>query len=1305
MFNGWALNTDFADFLRASTDTSLRFDAVTQAWAQNSGGRRLQEKSWRHNVFNIVYYKENGNLLEEENLLAIRDFEHWLQASEAWTAACGMAVIREENFSAPAQYSCSPGESFVNFVWPRYGANGTDLDGVSVGPGEQQRLYLDGSGPRRFSVEVAIASFWDVPMKHQRLERLFPEDFVPPEGGAKASTDTLRSFFLFTQSIGADGYYRSFGAANDAKQQFFGGDLHGLLNTYQPQLQELGIRVFYTSGQLDQADLFSALLSDILLSLLGLAAIFFLICLHTQSLELASIGSLLVVECMPLGYVFFKQFSGLLEMSIVNCVSTFVIIGIGSDMIFVLTDAWRQSARVVLLEDLKTEEPEEEEEDKFDRACRAHERYLQKRLAWVYSNAGVSCITTGLCGASSFLVNLMSVLMPLREFGLFMGLCVIWAICLELVMYPMALVARDRRKFRKQLAQQERELEDGSAWTDLVVQPAIRDSQVAPSDSVGYDPAAQLKGRSWLVRFFASTWCEFISNYKKWVLAGFAILSLISLVGVAASLQVDGSMPVIFPASHNQVLGREVRSRFKSAAGIAATSALDAAYICDVAAEQFSNKPDTLSGCGSFISLNYCNNEFEGAMRNQCGTSCGFEGYCLASWCQVDAAPNVSKSEPGRCDCYQSNDAQTYSASNAAGISRFETTIVGFDQDAWPALGPYLESLFMEMLAPVGVGQERFYSYSSSGEGDTWETSSSPSSISATAMAPLVQQHWRSGTLATWRSFQAPRFSVKTVPVGNQLADSTLPETVVRQQCFCDGIQPCTTWSAQKREVYHASAGPGGSTWVSSVDVAEGSTRRLDNPEELEQDQDLGQDPTFSPPSRRLQATPASWVEVVWGLEVRQLGPFDLFLQTETEQLWSWDTTFDPADPWAQRSIMDLAENMPEDLKKIPTTSFIEAFEIWLKSQNLEYPARNFHSSMNTFLESEGQGFKTFVLRDAANRVVALKLGFKIAVTFSDGLAATSSAMMAWDRYLDYHNELSSLGANKAFHVSSLWVNVEAQDGILRSTVTTITSAILIGYLAAVLFTQDLVLAFFPMLSVLLTVIALLFTMVGILQWPFGPVDVISLIVFLGYMFTFNLHVAQYYNHAKIDSRFQEDLEPSKAASGSLTERAIRRRQEERFCRVTHALSSVGQSLVCSAGTTTASAVFLLCCILQFFVKFGGVILSVTMLSLLHSLLFLPAFLMVCGPTSDSCMPLKRATARLREKVFPPPPKEPEVRTEVDTSVRVDPSVPLPPPAVSPPVPRMPQDRELPPLETEKRDSHESHGGYVRQLDSHEEEV
>ena len=46
-----------------------------------------------------------------------------------------------------------------------------------------------------------------------------------------------------------------------------------------------------------------------------------------------------------------------------------------------------------------------------------------ERLVWMYAGGGLSCATTTVCGASSFLANLASVLMPLREFGLFMGLC------------------------------------------------------------------------------------------------------------------------------------------------------------------------------------------------------------------------------------------------------------------------------------------------------------------------------------------------------------------------------------------------------------------------------------------------------------------------------------------------------------------------------------------------------------------------------------------------------------------------------------------------------------------------------------------------------------------------------------------------------------------------------------------------------------------------------------------------------------------------------------------------------------------
>lgn len=474
-----------------------------------------------------------------------------------------------------------------------------------------------------------------------------------------------------------------------------------------------------------------------------------------------------------------------------------------------------------------------------------------------------------------------------------------------------------------------------------------------------------------------------------------------------------------------------------------------------------------------------------------------------------------------------------------------------------------------------------------------------------------------------------------------------------------------------------------------------GTTRRLDRGKgvpieaagsDLDLPNVLGQDMGLAPVPRRLQvAVPSTRVEVVWGLEVRQLGPFDLFVQSETDQLWSLDSSFDPADPWVQRSIMQVPESAPEDLRVISTSTFIQAFEQWLVGQGLEFPARHFHSSAKSFLEASGNAFPVSVLRDENDIVKALKLEFRIALTSANDLSTTIAVKTAWENYIQQQNDLSGLGANKAFQVSSLWVNVEAQDGIIRSTVTTITSAIFIGYLAAVIFTQDLVLSLFPMLSVGLTVLCLLFMMVGVLQWPFGPVDVISLIVFLGYMFTFNLHVAQYYNHAEVALDLDEDgtIDPADEAE---------RKQEERYCRVNHALASVGQSLIFSAGTTTASAIFLLCCVLQFFVKFGAVILSVTVLSILHSLIFLPALLLICGPTSKSCMCLKKVCRKLRQKVAPAEAVEPEP-AQGETEECMSPP-PLPPPAVRPDAEPVGGTEPASPLNS-----------YIRQMDSHEEEV
>jgi len=782
----------------------------------------------------------------------------------------------------------------------------------------------------------------------------------------------------------------------------------------------------------------------------------------------------------------------------------------------------------------------------------------------------------------------------------------------------------------------------------MVVPCEAQSVAVVPLDAVSDHGLQPLKGRSFLVRFFAGFWSNFLEQYKIWVLGFFALTTLISVIGIVTNLQVDGSPPVIFPPSHNQILGAEIFDRFEKAVSIAQSPILEEVYMCDPGATPVRSKKDTVLGCATYAAVGYCSNpHFEGTMLAACSTSCGFTAHCLATWCPVDEAPNVTRTEIGRCDCYQENDAEVDSSTAASpGIIRYETSVIGFDKESWMNLEPHLRNMYMEMTGTIGNGWTQQFSYRQTieeGE-DSWERN--PAIPEAQNLATYVQQHWRSGSLATWTSFEAPVFSVLTLP-NNSQSSASFSASVVRQKCFCDGIAPCTGWSSHRRTVYHPLTGPGGATWESSVDVLEeaSQTRRLKPLDEewpthrlTPSDKEsavsgevlarMNQVMTGLVAPRRLQTEQASTpVSIVWGMKVKQLGPFDLFVETETEQVWLPDETFDPADPWAQRAMMRATENLPEALKVLDGSTWLQAFEAWLIREGLEFPARSFHSSSRQFFaDRAGSRYATHVLRDDVGKVVIVKVEFDIGVSFGSGLEETTATRKAWDDWVSTRNAMASLKANKALQVSSLWVNVEAQDGILRSTATTISTAILIGYVAAVIFTQDFLLSLFPMLSVMLTVLCLLFTMVGILQWPFGAVDVIALIVFLGYMFTFNLHMAQYYNHAKLPMELLKQVE-AELPPAVTRERLFR----ERFCRVNHALTSIGQSLLCSAGTTTMSAICLLLCTLQFFVKFGAVILSVTLLSILHSLMFLPSLLLLCGPTSKSCSNFGRLLASRRQ--------------------------------------------------------------------------
>jgi len=202
-------------------------------------------------------------------------------------------------------------------------------------------------------------------------------------------------------------------------------------------------------------------------------------------------------------------------------------------------------------------------------------------------------------------------------------------------------------------------------------------------------------------------------------------------------------------------------------------------------------------------------------------------------------------------------------------------------------------------------------------------------------------------------------------------------------------------------------------------------------------------------------------------------------------------------------------------------------------------------------------------------------------------------------------------------------------------------------------------------------IVGLLFFMVVVMAWKIGAVEVLSLIMFIGFAVDYCLHIAHKFQSCSIHDVFEEldDVTTSppsglgRAASfaGAAFGRPAQRRVtmivadttapklpsrptampavckepksetemrkankgEERFERAKFALEKIGPSVLGSGLTTLGSAAFLLPCSLHVFYRIGAVVCGITVYAEFFALLFLPALLMIIGPAGhdfQSCL-------------------------------------------------------------------------------------
>jgi len=205
--------------------------------------------------------------------------------------------------------------------------------------------------------------------------------------------------------------------------------------------------------------------------------------------------------------------------------------------------------------------------------------------------------------------------------------------------------------------------------------------------------------------------------------------------------------------------------------------------------------------------------------------------------------------------------------------------------------------------------------------------------------------------------------------------------------------------------------------------------------------------------------------------------------------------------------------------------------------------------------------------------------------------------MEVWEKATEDINERAPMDASTCWHTSRLWIRAEAEKAIVDSTLTTLMVSIGCGFAGTFAFTHfDMMLSGFVVLSVTGVTCCLAFFMCVMMAWPFGAVEVLGLIVFVGYSITYSLHIAHKYGEHTKDSENMHSI------------------YTRRYKAVRYALDQMSGAVTGSAITTLGSSFFLFFCAMAIFVKLAAVLFAVTFFAGLFALVAMPAALLVAGP-------------------------------------------------------------------------------------------
>lgn len=1328
---------DVSSFARADGNRSMTQAAMADAMQFRSDpneekgqakGRRLATTLLRFLTFDnqIVYRAINGTIMLPERLKALRRFERELRNLPGWKRICSKAKKRsvdltDEDAADSASLAgdarrCEPGRSFFNFAYskwieheptPKAFWNAQPVAKASPA----MRMNFTGQASEYLPLETVLVMLRTlklldlfVPMSisdllaisatasrstldsiqlyaNSNAQQCQDEHKSCPEwalagycpvgdprddpdnadymgdlcryscgmcAGANVADkiESLRSVFVFRIALTPD---VKMSEAQDEYQQFLDDEFYPMINDPPEYITDEFIKIYFTGKGIQEKQILEALFGDLVFGGLAMVFVWTYLLLHTRSPFLASMGIYLIFSSIPCGFAIFTYASSGGRVTIASFLSVFLIIGIGSDMLFIYTDFWKQSLEY-------TRDPVE-------------------RLQFTLKHAGKSTLATSFTTGMSFVANMASVLRGLREFGFFMGSCVGSAYILVLIAYPPVLILNERLYiFCKRRLPKPADMPDrnSTASPDGNLAQRKRSKSIALASltlqrTVVYAMNPQKEG---VGRKFSTFVTEKLPDYMyhgryiiPFLFAAWTITANIWSVSLAV---IDTRIPDLFPQDHNQVEGANEIGRFVN-------------YGVGLSLEKIEK------GYGGHVGVAnsglVCTNPFsvdEQCHMHQCLASEYPKGNATHCKCNWRPLPN--------CDAGQTANIKGYVITSES-MPDFTTN-----------------NLRSRLRQHVQNEIRKLFPDSQTVNDDSmWN-------IAPVTTVPLLQQNWETGRRSFAAMLRPSGFNVG-------LSFGADPSNVCNMEytCYCGG----------------RSCEDAGELKTADMLLGGGSARKL---QEVK---------------RYIPAADQADVSVIIGIKV--VGK-DRLLGVTDSPIWEFDPTFRPEDPRVLRSILALCSSNAKDQERmkqlniVKNRCWLEDFKVWFEEKGHRFPpdphlGQDFSAFLGEFLLTiplTGVRPSSDLLWIRDGKLKAMMIDYKLNISKRSGSETTFTNMALWDQRIKIFNQEISPYA-EAWHISDLWVQAEAAQSVVDSTIVTFVISCSCAFMGMTIFTANPPLALIAVVNIIGVICCLTWFMVVVMQWPVGPIEVLSLIIFVGFAVDYSLHISHQYGDAVLASmdsdsstRFEEEdamkkdnmkrrpsemftirfidgkapvhrlssssqksrfstqarsnsLKSINAPSGfskyagsnqslagkeqkpnmgrfsvaasrtqiiqkqSITkdqsEAIDRDPQAERFERVRFALHRMTSATLGSALTTAGSAGFLCFCTLQIFVKLGTVILIVTLLSILFALLPLPCCLMAFGPTDKGKRVVTEALTNVTDRVR-------HVRTHLDAASR-----------------------------------------------------